>query len=813
MFLYNIISRIFLDRNTRILKSYSKIVKLINGFENKLATLNLSQLTLKTEEFKRRLLEGSLPEDILPESYAVVREVSKRVLNMRHFDVQLIGGICLFYGKIAEMQTGEGKTLVATLPAYLNFLLGVTIHIVTVNDYLAKRDGNWMQPVFDVLGVRVGILTSEIKQIERKGVYLSDVVYGTNNEFVFDYLRDTLVLNREFLVQRDLFFTVIDEVDSILIDEARTPLIISGISEDSSSVYKKINNVVSSFLKRELRQDSYFIIDEKAKQVTLTDRGYTEFEGILRDMGFLKNEGDSTYTKTTFKLFYHIQIALKANIILKCNVDYVKKHNTICIVDEHTGRILEGRRWSDGLHQAVEAKENVFIQQENKTLTSITFQNYFRLYKKLSGMTGTAVTECVEFKNVYGLEVVVVPTNKKCIRVDYADIIYLTKSAKYVGILKDVLLCIKKNQPVLIGTATIEVSEVLSSMFINNGIKHNVLNAKLYEREAAIIAEAGKPGVITIATNMAGRGTDIILGGAPTNTVVWYEESKAVNCSGGLYIIGTERYESRRIDNQLRGRSGRQGDPGSSLFYLSIEDDLLRVFISSQYLSFLRRLWSDDTEFIQHKLISNAIKNAQTKVEVYYADVRKQLLEFDDIINEQRVIVSKKRFIIVYLDDVYSLTSSFIYFVLKKLYSKYFEGFIVLDLVLFKRLCVILKKQYNIEVSNNLKNIFKSREYLEDYIQLLYADIIENYKNKRKSFGYYDFCKIEKSILLYIFDLKWREYLEKIEQLKQSVDLQRYIQKDPKQEYRRRVYFLFSIMLDDIRQEFCRFVFKIKKKT
>lgn len=807
MFLFNFVRNFFSSRNERILKEYEKIVSTINFFENNLSYLKINELSYKTTLFKQRLSNGEKVEKILPEAFAVVREVSKRVIKMRHFDVQLLGGLCLFYGKIAEMQTGEGKTVVATLPAYLNYLLDCKVHIVTVNDYLAQRDALWMRPIFEVLGVDVGILTNNVQQNLRAKVYTSGIVYGTNNEFVFDYLRDNMVFNVESIIQKKLSFAIIDEVDSILIDEARTPLIISSSKGDSFNIYRKINNIVYKFIRKTKFLTHYLIVDEKSKQVYLNDNGYKEFEYLLEKNKLLEND-KSLYSSLNLWLIYHIQISLKAHLLVHKNVDYVLNNNSVEIIDEHTGRVLEGRRWSGGLHQAVEAKENVYIQNESKILASITFQNYFRLYEKLSGMTGTAVNEAYEFQYVYNLEVVVVPTHKKCVRKDYPDVVFLTREEKYNNVLNDVKNCVVKKQPVLIGTINIEISEILSNLFKENRIKHNVLNAKYHEKEALIISEAGKPGAVTIATNMAGRGTDIILGGADITEDFWYEDSTLVKSVGGLHVIGTERHESRRIDNQLRGRSGRQGDPGSSLFYLSLEDNLLRIFVSSRLASFFKKLWVEKNVPIKHKLIDKGILNAQNKVEGHHSEIRKQLLDFDDILNEQRSVFFKKRLDIVRKEDVSDISLNFVESVLRTLYTDFFKDCFLFDSVIYNEFCNLLKEKYFITIILNDED----KLTMEKMFASIYEKIVIMYNERRKKLGVNNFCLIEKKILLTIFDYNWQQHLTNVESLKESIGLRSYAQKDPKQEYKKEVFSLFFSMLLQIKEEFFIFLFRLDEK-
>ncbi|NQY42893.1 MAG: preprotein translocase subunit SecA, partial [Legionellales bacterium] len=656
-----ILTKIIGSRNDRVLKSLNKKVDIINSLADDIANLSDAELAGKTEHFKEKIRQGKDIEHILPEAFAVVREASTRILQMRHFDVQLIGGLVLHHGKIAEMRTGEGKTLVATLPAYLNALSGKGVHIVTVNDYLARRDSEWMRPVYEFLGMTVGVILSDMSYEDRKVAYNSDITYGTNNEFGFDYLRDNMAFSNDERVQRELNFAVIDEVDSILIDEARTPLIISGPAEDSSDLYIKINNIVPKLDRtyEEKGEDGDYYVDEKSHQVTLSEKGHQKVEELMVNFGLIK-EGTSLYSASNISLMHYLNASLKAHSLHTRDVEYVVQNGEIVIVDEHTGRTMPGRRWSDGIHQAIEAKESVNIRNENQTLASITFQNYFRLYDKLSGMTGTADTEAYEFQQIYKLEVIVIPTNKPMIRNDETDLVFLDIKSKYEAIVEDIKDCVKREQPVLVGTTSIEASEVLSELLRKYKIQHNVLNAKYHEKEAYIVAEAGRPGSVTIATNMAGRGTDIVLGGSvdseisklgtgateqqisniKNNHIVYHQK---VIDAGGLRIIGSERHESRRIDNQLRGRAGRQGDPGSSRFYLSLEDKLLRIFASERMSGMMQKLGMQEGESIEHPWINKAIENAQRKFEGSNFDIRKQLLEYDNVANDHRQVIYKQR--------------------------------------------------------------------------------------------------------------------------------------------------------------------------
>jgi len=651
--------KMFGSRNDRLVKNYNKIVARINALESEISSLTDEQLRAKTDEFRQRLRDGATVHDLLPEAFAVVREAGVRVFNMRHFDVQLIGGMVLNDGKIAEMRTGEGKTLMATLSAYLNALPGEGVHVVTVNDYLAKRDADWMGQLYGFLGMSVGVVVPNMPHEQKQAAYAADITYGTNNEFGFDYLRDNMAFSTSEKFQRGHAFAIVDEVDSILIDEARTPLIISGPTDESSELYYRVNELVPKLTRQEDKDSpGDYLVEEKTKQIFLSEEGHEKVEKLLGDAGLLK-EGESLYDMANIALMHHINAGLRAHVLFQRDVDYIVQDNEIIIVDEFTGRTMQGRRWSDGLHQAVEAKEGVPIQQENQTLASITFQNYFRLYRKLSGMTGTADTEAYEFQQIYGLEVVVIPTHRPMVRADNADKVYLTQREKFLAIIEDIRDCQQRGQPVLVGTTSIEVSEFLSKNLDKAKIRHEVLNAKQHAREAEIVAQAGRPGAVTIATNMAGRGTDIVLGGSlqaeiaafdnPSEAQVskireeWEKRHQKVLESGGLHIVGTERHESRRIDNQLRGRSGRQGDPGSSRFYLSLDDNLMRIFASERVAGLMKRLGMQEGEAIEHNLVSRAIENAQRKVEGHNFDMRKNLLEYDDVANDQRKEIYKMR--------------------------------------------------------------------------------------------------------------------------------------------------------------------------
>ncbi|WP_338521697.1 preprotein translocase subunit SecA [Candidatus Legionella polyplacis] len=826
-----LIKKIFKSRNERVLNKIKKRILSINSYEEKLKKLSNKKLFNKTKEFKSRLLEGENLNDILTEAFAVVREVSFRILNLRHFDVQLIGGIVLHEGKVAEMRTGEGKTLVATLPSYLNALTGKGVHIVTVNDYLSKRDSQWMKPIYESLGLTVGVIYSDMPYKEKKIAYQSDIIYGTNNEFGFDYLKDNMIFNIEDKVQKELNFAIIDEVDSILIDEARTPLIISGESHVSSDLYVIINKIILQLNENaNFNHLTNYVIDEKQKQVYLTEKGHDHIEKLLLEAKLLNSKKD-LYHSTNINLMYHINAALRAHVMFHRNIDYIIKNKKIIIVDEHTGRAIYGRRWSEGLHQAIEAKECVPIQNENQTLASITFQNYFRLYDKLSGMTGTADTEAYEFQQIYDLEVIVIPTNKPMCRLDQSDLVYLTQKDKHNAIINDVKNCVKKKQPVLIGTTSIESSEILSNLMDKFKIKHQVLNAKFHKKEAKIIADAGRPGSVTIATNMAGRGTDIVLGGnifykfghsllkmnkekIKILKEDWKKRHEQVIKSGGLRVIGSERHESRRIDNQLRGRSGRQGDIGSSRFYLSMEDNLMRIFASKRVSHIMQKLGMKSGEPIEHSLISRAIENAQKKLEGYHFDIRKQLLEYDDVINEQRKVfytqrlnlikmISFQEFIIEIMKDVISNLIENLNF------SKNRNDF-KQDIKLNK-LFLIIMKDFNIFMEN--KSIFikkKSSFNFKNYIkEKVFNKFLNIYKEKKKELNENILYFFEKFIILQTLDYYWCEHLSIIECLRQGIHLRGYAQKDPKQEYKREAFILFFNMISSLKYEIIRLLFSI----
>ena len=825
--LTKIAKKIFGSRNDRLLKHYRKIVSKINSLESEIKALSDEQLQAKTAEFKQRLANGETLDDILPEAFAVCREASVRVLGMRHFDVQLIGGMVLHDGKIAEMRTGEGKTLVGTLPVYLNALAGKGAHVVTVNDYLAERDAGIMRPLYNFLGLSVGVILSNMDSFHRQQAYGSDITYGTNNEFGFDYLRDNMVDDIYNKVQRELNFAVVDEVDSILIDEARTPLIISGQADDNIELYQ-IMNQVPAYLTPQEKEDSPegdYWVDEKNMQVVLSEQGHEHAEQILTQLGLLQ-ENESLYASNNIMLMHHLMAALRAHTLFHLDQHYVVKPNEegqpeIVIVDEHTGRLMDGRRWSDGLHQAVEAKEGVEVQKENQTLASITFQNYFRLYTKLSGMTGTADTEAYEFQSIYGLETVIIPTNKPIQRKDFNDQIFRTAEEKYEAVVKDIKDCYERGQPVLVGTTTIENSELVSHLLKREGLPHNVLNAKEHEREALIVAQAGKPKMITVATNMAGRGTDIVLGGNVQHQAdairadesltdeqkqaqikaledSWEAEHKAVVEAGGLHIIGTERHESRRIDNQLRGRAGRQGDPGSSRFYLSFEDPLLRLFALDRAAAILNRLAPEPGVAIEANILTRQIENAQRKVEGRNFDMRKQVLEYDDVANDQRRVLYHQRNEILGSKDISELVKDWRATVIGGIVDMYMPADSMEEQWDIPALMTKLAGEFNVHVDvagwlkedNTLEN--------EEVKERVLAQVDAEYQAKKDLVGDEVFSNFERSVVLQVVDTQWREHLAAMDYLRQGIGLRGYAQKDPKQEYKREAFAMFQNLWNNI---------------
>ncbi|QEY25963.1 preprotein translocase subunit SecA [Neisseria zalophi] len=821
--LTNLAKKVFGSRNDRLLKQYRKTVSKINDLEPKIKALSDDELKAKTPEFKQRIANGESLDSILPEAFAVCREASRRVLGMRHFDVQLIGGMVLHNGKIAEMRTGEGKTLVATLPVYLNALTGRGVHVVTVNDYLASRDAGIMEPLYNFLGLTVGVIVSDMQPFFRQTAYNSDITYGTNNEFGFDYLRDNMVTDQYDKVQRDLAFAVVDEVDSILIDEARTPLIISGQADDNVQLYQVIDQVPGKLHRQETEEgEGDYWVDEKAHQVILSEAGHEHAEQVLTDMGLLQ-EGDSLYSAGNIMLMHHLMAALRAHTLFHKDQHYVIQDGEIVIVDEFTGRLMAGRRWSEGLHQAVEAKEGVEIKRENQTLASITFQNYFRLYDKLSGMTGTADTEAFEFQSIYGLETVIIPTNRPMQRKDYNDQIFRTAEEKYEAVVNDIQACFDKGQPVLVGTTSIENSELVSRLLTEAGLPHNVLNAKEHEREALIVAQAGKTSMITVATNMAGRGTDIVLGGnvkhlsdaimadetlsdeekqARISSLEnnWETEHRRVLEAGGLHIIGTERHESRRIDNQLRGRAGRQGDPGSSRFYLSFEDPLLRLFALDRAAAILNRLAPERGVAIEHSLLTRQIEGAQRKVEGRNFDMRKQVLEYDDVANDQRKVIYHYRNEILTNKDVGDLAQSIRDEVVADLVNIYMPPDTMEEEWDIPSLEAQLAGEFRIQA--DIQGWLKQDNTLDnqDVKERLVQQVEKEYAAKVELVGKQNMSGFERNVLLQVIDSNWREHLAAMDYLRQGIHLRSYAQKNPKQEYKREAFIMFENLWAGIKQ-------------
>lgn len=817
------------SRNERLIKKKKKIVKRINALEPELHALSDLELRAKTEEFRNRYADGESLDDLLPEAFATVREAGLRAVNMRHFDVQLIGGMILDDGKIAEMKTGEGKTLVATLAVYLNALPGKGVHVVTVNDYLARRDAAWMGKIYDFLGMSVGVIVSDMSPDQRRAAYAADITYGTNNEFGFDYLRDNMAFSPVQKVQRELHYAIVDEVDSILIDEARTPLIISGPTEDHSDLYRHLNTIVPRLKKQEEKDGpGDYHVDEKARQVYLTEEGHEKIERLMVEHDLLA-EGESLYSPANILLMHYTNASLRAHALFQKDVDYIVMNNEVVIVDEFTGRVMPGRRWSEGLHQAVEAKEGVTIQNENQTLASITFQNYFRLYHKLAGMTGTADTEAFEFQQIYNLEVIVIPTHKPMIRADMGDLVYLTTAEKYKAICEDIKDCVARGQPVLVGTTSIENSEHLSELLKGQKILHQILNAKQHEREAHIIAQAGRPGTVTIATNMAGRGTDIVLGGNleaeleqidPADTAAieeardeWIARHNAVVEAGGLHVIGSERHESRRIDNQLRGRSGRQGDPGSTRFYLSLQDNLMRIFASERVAGLMQRLGLEEGEAIEHPWVTKAIENAQRKVEGRNFDIRKQLLEFDNVANDQRREVYKQRNELMEAEDISETIAAIRRDVVNQMIDQHIPQ-------------RTMEEQWNIRgleeaLESELGVVIPIRKMLDEdesiYEESLRTTILERvdrrYAEKEALVGAEVMHHFEKSVMLQVLDNSWKEHLAAMDHLRQGIHLRGYAQKDPKQEYKREAFHMFVSLLEGIKQEITGILCRVQVRT
>lgn len=827
-----LVRKVIGSRNDRQVKQYWKIVEKINALEGDFEKLSDQDLAGKTIEFRERLSSGEELESLLPEAFATVREASKRVMGMRHYDVQLIGAMVLNDGKISEMRTGEGKTLVATLTVYLNALEEKGVHVVTVNDYLAARDSEWMGKLYNALGLSTGVVVSEMDSLARKQAYAADITYGTNNEFGFDYLRDNMAFTADERVQRKLNYAIIDEVDSILIDEARTPLIISGPTNDNSDLYQVMNKLVQLLEKGEESKEEGgestgdFTVDEKAKQIHLTEQGHEKIEQLLVKEGILP-ENESLYSASNINIVHYINAAVRAHAMYQINVQYIVQDNEVIIVDEFTGRTMPGRRWSEGLHQAIEAKENVEIQNENQTLASITFQNYFRLYNKLSGMTGTADTEAFEFQSIYNLEVIIVPTNVDVARIDNTDLVYLTHEEKFMAIAEDIKDCVARKQPVLAGTASIEASELLSKLLNDLKIKHEVLNAKQHEREAHIIAQAGQPGAVTIATNMAGRGTDIVLGGnldfeikeqgdkadIDSLTSAWQQRHNDVLAAGGLHVIGSERHESRRIDNQLRGRSGRQGDAGSSRFYLSLNDDLMRIFASDRVAGMMKKLGMEQGEAIEHPWVSRAIENAQRKVEGHNFDMRKQLLEYDDVANDQRKVVYEQRNELMDQDDVSDIVTNIRADIVENVFSAFIAPGSVDELWDVEGLTEALVSEFALGAP--VQQWLDDDDALDekDLKQKIYEALAQSYKDKEEAVGTEVLRRFEKYIMLQVLDSHWKDHLAAMDYLRQSIGLRGYAQKNPKQEYRRESYEMFSQMLDQIKQEVISVLSKVQIQT
>ncbi len=825
------LTRLFGSRNERLVKSYARAVRASGALEAPIGALSDDEMRAKTFEFRTRLAAGTAFEELQPEAFALVREAAKRVLKMRHFDVQLIGGLALHQGKIAEMRTGEGKTLVATLPAYLNALSGQGVHVVTVNEYLAQRDADWMGPIYKFLGLTVGVIKSQQDSAEKRAAYACDITFGTNNEFGFDYLRDNLAFRLEDRVQRPLSYAIIDEVDSILIDEARTPLIISGPAEESTEVYQRINMLVPRLKRQEVEEGpGDFSVDEKAKQVHLTEDGHERVEQLMLESTLLR-EGESLYDAANVRLMHHLNAALRAHAIYKRDVEYIVRNGEVIIVDEFTGRTMIGRRWSDGLHQAVEAKEGVRVREENQTVASITFQNYFRLYKKLAGMTGTADTEAPEFLQIYGLEVVVIPTHRPMVRIDSADLVYLTQQDKFEAIIADIRDCATRTQPVLVGTTSIETSEYLAGLLQKEKIVHNVLNAKQHEREAHVVANAGRPATVTIATNMAGRGTDIVLGGSleaelnalPPETdaealakvrAAWQERHEAVVAAGGLHIIGTERHESRRIDNQLRGRSGRQGDPGSSRFYLSMEDNLMRIFGDpARTKRWLQIAGMKSGEVIESGMLTRQIEKAQRKVEAHNFDIRKQLLLFDDVANDQRKVVYQQRTDILGTEDLSEAV--------KGMYEEAVRGLVDAHLPVgsapqswdLSALNEALQRDFGGTV--DVASWLVADPQLEDSAvrTRVVQAVLAGYEQKVERIGPELMRHIERDVVLRQLDQHWRDHLAAMDYLRQGIHLRGYAQKDYRYEYKREAFELFTAMLGRVKYDVASTMSKIEVRT
>ncbi|MEE7559105.1 preprotein translocase subunit SecA [Xanthomonas sp. Kuri4-2] len=827
----SLLTRVFGSRNERQLRQLHRIVAKINALEPEMEKLSDAELQAKTPEFKQRVAGGETLDKILPEAFAVCREASRRVLGMRHYDVQLIGGMVLHLGKIAEMRTGEGKTLVATLPVYLNALEDQGVHVVTVNDYLARRDSAQMGRLYNWLGLSVGVVYPGMPHSDKHAAYAADITYGTNNEFGFDYLRDNMALSRADRYQRGLHYAIVDEVDSILIDEARTPLIISGPADDSPELYIRVNRVVPQLTKQESEEgEGDFWIDEKGKQVHLSEAGMEHAEELLLQAGILENAEDGLYAAQNLSVVHHLNAALRAHAIYQRDVDYIVRDGEVVIVDEFTGRTLAGRRWSDGLHQAVEAKEGVPVQRENQTLASITFQNLFRMYKKLSGMTGTADTEAYEFQSIYGLEVVVIPTNRPTVRKDHPDQVFLNRQGKFNAVLADIEDCAKRGQPVLVGTTSIETSEMLSEHLRKAGVKHEVLNAKQHEREATIVANAGMPAAVTIATNMAGRGTDIVLGGSLESELhalgedadearraaikaAWQQRHDAVKAAGGLHIIGTERHESRRIDNQLRGRSGRQGDPGSSRFYLSLEDNLMRIFASDWVQKAMRMMGMKEDDVIEDRLVSRQIEKAQRKVEAHNFDIRKNLLDFDDVNNDQRKVIYAQRDELLDAESVKDNIDGIRGDVIFDLVARFVPPNSIDEQWDLRGLEATLESELGVQLA--LGEMVRAHEELDaEQIAVKVQEAVDaHFSHKETAVGGETMRALEKHVMLTVLDQGWKDHLAKMDYLRQGIYLRGYAQKQPKQEYKKEAFELFSEMLENVKREVVNLLARVRIRS
>lgn len=827
----SLLTRVFGSRNERQLRQLNRIVAKINALEPEIEKLSDEQLQAKTPEFKQRIADGEALDKVLPEAFAVCREAGRRVLGMRHYDVQLIGGMVLHLGKIAEMRTGEGKTLVATLPVYLNALEGKGVHVVTVNDYLARRDAAQMGKLYNWLGLSVGVVYPGMPHSDKREAYAADITYGTNNEFGFDYLRDNMALSKADRYQRGLHYAIVDEVDSILIDEARTPLIISGPADDSPELYIRVNRVVPNLVKQEAEDgEGDFWVDEKGKQVHLSEAGMEHAEQLLVEAGILDGETEGLYAAQNLTVVHHLNAALRAHAIYQRDVDYIVRDGEVVIVDEFTGRTLAGRRWSDGLHQAVEAKEGVPVQRENQTLASITFQNLFRMYKKLSGMTGTADTEAFEFQSIYGLEVVVIPTNRPTIRKDSPDQVFLNRKGKFNAVLADIEECAKRGQPVLVGTTSIETSEMLSEHLSKAGVKHEVLNAKQHDREATIVANAGRPAAVTIATNMAGRGTDIVLGGSLEAEIhalgedatdeqkaavkaEWQKRHDAVKAAGGLHIVGTERHESRRIDNQLRGRSGRQGDPGSSRFYLALEDNLLRVFGGERVQKMMRMMGMKEEDVIEDRLVTRMIEKSQRKVEAHNFDIRKNLLDFDDVNNDQRKVIYAQRDELLDAESVKDNVDGIRDDVIFDVVARFVPPNSIDEQWDLRGLEATLESDFGLQMS--LTDLVKEHEELdaEAIAAKVQERVNQHFAEKEAGVGEETMRALEKHVMLTVLDQSWKEHLARMDYLRQGIYLRGYAQKQPKQEYKKEAFELFSDMLENVKREVVTLLSRVRIRS